>query len=858
MTARHEKIAEAHQKTYEWAYDNPDANLVDWLERGNGLFWINGKAGSGKSTLMKFLSDDPRTRQHLEYGVPQGTWLIASYFFDSGGSPLQKSQTGLLRSLLHQVMDENRDSIQTVCSAAWAMLKTHGGPEQSYKPELVWSLRDLLQAFQLMISHVPLQAKVFLLIDGLDEYEGDPHDLLELFRSMTVIDQVHPDLKSCVSSRPWPFFADAFDECPSLRLQDLTLSDIRTYIIDKLHSNKQMKRLRLEDPSDAKLLVDQIAWKASGVFLWVILVVKSMLDGLCNHDAIPQLLERVDDLPDTLENLFESMLSRTELRYQSEALRIFRIMEASRVSYHSIPALQLWYAHDDLVKDMSDHFQSLGDVMARLDDIDRRLQSRCAGLLEIKWGRLDRAELRNMASHNDPTGDDPTLHHEELLMDGCFATFETSVQYIHKTVQDYLEIPDTRAKLNETTQVDDFDPYHWLHRAFLNQVKIISNFFSHDSPRLFISKCRPYFYAIDGCMHYAGHVEERTGKALAWSLEELDRVVKHRWNPTIVSEYLESWMSDYESDGSMDEEEARCEEAQWRHFLNDKSHHWCALLDIKLSAGHTRSECLRLVLPNILSLKDTFLSFAVRKGLCLYVQETIQQPGFDIGSKPGMPLLHYIFEDRDTLTYRIEPWRPRMLEILLRSGANSNEGYPWPGLKHHQMDPWLKVRLWPRMKHAEPLSVWQKLLVDIVRSHLERSQATSMSKLADITEDHVLLLQGYSILLEHEADPNAAIIYEVEPIRADKSTELVFFNGLWLPLDVLSIFTSLDLSEQVKRLRETLESRGGRRARTEEYSLIKLSMNSSESKETRILLSRELGTETRRSHHGVCSEPAED
>ena len=782
MTARHQRIAEAHQRTYEWAYDSSHADLVDWLVRGNGVFWINGKAGSGKSTLMKFLYDDPRTRQHLEDGALQGTWLIASYFFNSHGSSLQKSQIGLLRSLLHQVMDQNRDRIQTVCSAAWAVLKAHDGLQHSYKPEFVWSRKDLLQAFRHMISQVPLQAKVFLLIDGLDEYEGNPHDLLELFRSMTVIDQVHPNLKSCVSSRPWTSFAEAFDECPSLRLQDLTLSDIETYVSDKLHSNKQMKRLRIQDPSGAKKFVGQIARKASGVFLWVILVVKSLLDGLSNRDTIPQLLERVDELPDTLENLFASMLSRTEPHYQSEALRIFRIMQAQRQPYF-LPALQLWYAHDDLVEDMSENFQSLGDVIARLDDVDRRLQSRCAGLLEVTW-RPDRATLRNIASHDDPTGE-----HKERFIDACWDTFKIEVRYIHTTVQDYLEIPDTLAKLNKTTQVDDFNPYHWLHRASLNQIKIISNSFSHDPIWALRGGYDGYPRAINRCMHYARQVEERTGKALAWSLEELDRVVKYRLNPASVSEYIESSTSQYESDSDMDKEEA-----QWRHFLNDKSHHWSAFLHIMLENPKTRSEWLRLVEPGVLSQQDTFLSYAVQEGLCLYVQETIRQPGFGIGSKPGMPLLHYILGYRTGWSIfgeHIEHWMPRMLKILLRSGANSNDGYPWL-----------------QKERSGPLSAWQKLLWVSVVIHFQYSGE-------DITKDQVLLLQGHSLLLEHDADPNAAIIYqEFEGVY--KYVPSTPPNGLWLPLDVLALFTSPDLSKKVKKLRETLKSRGGRRARTDE------------------------------------------
>lgn len=72
---RHETIAEAHRKTYEWVFhegrpqiytsrhsstiNEPESppqwdNFLKWLQGGGSMYWITGKPGSGKSTLMKF------------------------------------------------------------------------------------------------------------------------------------------------------------------------------------------------------------------------------------------------------------------------------------------------------------------------------------------------------------------------------------------------------------------------------------------------------------------------------------------------------------------------------------------------------------------------------------------------------------------------------------------------------------------------------------------------------------------------------------------------------------------------------------------------------------------------------------
>jgi ATPase subunit of ABC transporter with duplicated ATPase domains len=71
MTHRYEDVLEAYPETFEWAFHDPTeeqllwSNLAYWLKQGDGIYWVNGKAGSGKSTFMKHLYDDTRTRRYL-------------------------------------------------------------------------------------------------------------------------------------------------------------------------------------------------------------------------------------------------------------------------------------------------------------------------------------------------------------------------------------------------------------------------------------------------------------------------------------------------------------------------------------------------------------------------------------------------------------------------------------------------------------------------------------------------------------------------------------------------------------------------------------------------------------------------
>ena len=86
--------------------DMPSTNTCHWLVslaayqnwslKGCGFLWLKGKAGAGKSTLMKHALEEVRA---IHRG--SGT-IVTGYFHDTRGSPLEKSVVGLFRSILYQ------------------------------------------------------------------------------------------------------------------------------------------------------------------------------------------------------------------------------------------------------------------------------------------------------------------------------------------------------------------------------------------------------------------------------------------------------------------------------------------------------------------------------------------------------------------------------------------------------------------------------------------------------------------------------------------------------------------------------------------------------------------------------------
>ena len=78
-------------------------------EKGDEPYWLSGKPGSGKSTLMKYITNE--FRAHVQTEDTSSPEIIAASFFCNPGSELQKNHVGFLRSLLYQLADQRPELI---------------------------------------------------------------------------------------------------------------------------------------------------------------------------------------------------------------------------------------------------------------------------------------------------------------------------------------------------------------------------------------------------------------------------------------------------------------------------------------------------------------------------------------------------------------------------------------------------------------------------------------------------------------------------------------------------------------------------------------------------------------------------
>ncbi|KAL9616625.1 MAG: hypothetical protein Q9160_008535 [Pyrenula sp. 1 TL-2023] len=302
MNARLNQITESHTKTFEWIYD--DSLRSGWspfstyLQSAQNIYWIQGKAGSGKSCLMKFISQDNRTKDALRSWEPQRSVKILSHFFWSPGSEMKKSPKGFLLSIVYQLFRE--------LPGLASRFLTEGQNFSHRRSPNDWSERKLLVAFkqQAMLGNAE---KFCFLVDGLDEVDQEygHWNLIQLIDDLASLDNV----KLCVSSRPEAEFRMQLAAYPHLKLEDFTRVDMESLARDMLQEAFQ-GYLETPEPASFERIVDMIVYKAQGVFLWAAYALKSLRRGLLGRDNWPNLQKRLETLPKGIENLYRAMWER--------------------------------------------------------------------------------------------------------------------------------------------------------------------------------------------------------------------------------------------------------------------------------------------------------------------------------------------------------------------------------------------------------------------------------------------------------------------------------------------------------------------------------------------------------------------
>ena len=296
--------------TCDWVLRHRE--YLKWNSSG-GLFLVNGRPGSGKSTIMESLLEAKRSHSSTDDGAMGSSTAIASFFFHRRGEDLNHSALGLFRSLLHQILSQDPALLSDFCrdSGFTRNCEEKGNAGEKWK----WAEPELRR---LLVQYVERFTRTRLLrryVDALAESgEATARDLIGYFAELLVDLPVR--LSICVSCRPWP---KVITECDrSVTVEKGNKEDIESYLRKNLNY-AQAKR----DPQSRRGIKEiraEIANRAMGVFQWVVLVAKRIVP-LLGEDK-DYVLGQISKLPLELSDLYEEMLGPGQLPNEDLELAI--------------------------------------------------------------------------------------------------------------------------------------------------------------------------------------------------------------------------------------------------------------------------------------------------------------------------------------------------------------------------------------------------------------------------------------------------------------------------------------------------------------------------------------------------------
>ncbi|KAI6747676.1 hypothetical protein HG530_015784 [Fusarium avenaceum] len=283
LNDRYGTIKLAHQDTCKWLLTNNQ--FRDWLDKKDhhAVLWLKGNPGTGKSTIMKFAN--------LKLGDLYPKDIHIHFFFNARGHVLAKNTPGMYRSLLYQLLSSLPRLKEVIDDFGYHELAE--AENESWKiPQLQLIL---LRAIQELGRH-----RLWVLVDALDEGdESEICDMINFFEQLgDEAKKTKVDMRVLVASRHYPRIIIPKSVEIRLDTEEGHSRDIECYIQTKL---------KVESNGTGPEMKELVKSRASGVFLWVVLVVeilnKAAANGM-NQKA------KLKNIPNDLSELFKGILTR--------------------------------------------------------------------------------------------------------------------------------------------------------------------------------------------------------------------------------------------------------------------------------------------------------------------------------------------------------------------------------------------------------------------------------------------------------------------------------------------------------------------------------------------------------------------
>lgn len=433
MDYRRQAIRPPSNDTCGWLKSLPV--YQQWSGQGHGFLWLKGKVGAGKSTLIKHAVEEMKTK------YDESSALVVGHFHDARGTDLERSLLGLFRSIVYQLFTQDQNLL-----AQYTLDLRPSVSTGTYARE--WRLEALQEVCATFLKSWR-SSPIFIFIDALDE--GDYSQIrksLEYWEHVVTSASLNGnDVRIFVSSRHYPNVS--LHGCSEIWMEDYNMLDISTYVRNQMG-------IVSNDEENMELIAIILA-KASGVFLWVVLVVEILLRAEDEGTTFRQKRASLQQLPTELEDLFARIFEALSIGERRDTLRLLKWIALAERRLMPIEvcfalalespdppfSLEMWRSSEEYIRNQS--------------QMSKMLRTRSRGLVEIKHfasaypsHSTSAALVHNstfepdssldcpsrLTSTETATDDNSTKESNEDEIPGDHAT--TTVQFIHESLAEFL------------------------------------------------------------------------------------------------------------------------------------------------------------------------------------------------------------------------------------------------------------------------------------------------------------------------------------------------------------------------------------------------------------------------------------
>ena len=278
-------------------------NFLNFLRQRNQTLFISGRAGCGKSTLMKFLSGNKRVMEALKEWAGDRKLVVVKMFFWRSDDLFLKSLRGFYSAILFHTIRHCPELVDK-------LFPPEESEAEGFMDAAEYPTEELRKSVSRLTNLRISDTHCFCyFIDGLDEYEGDAVDHSQLAKQLTDWSAAS-EAKIICSGRPSAIYRDAFESIGmTIDLHELTAPDIRRFARHKFNVHLD-KPEHLEAKKACLKLVNVIVERAEGVFLWAGLVVRALLNASILNENPSRLEHILEECPSDLNQFFKKILQR--------------------------------------------------------------------------------------------------------------------------------------------------------------------------------------------------------------------------------------------------------------------------------------------------------------------------------------------------------------------------------------------------------------------------------------------------------------------------------------------------------------------------------------------------------------------